>query len=336
MRGQAVQKILITGGAGFIGSTIASAAIDAGIHPVILDNFETGRREFVESRTHYEGSISDSALVRRIFAEHHEIEAVVHCAALIVVPESVAKPIQYYDANVVETLRLVETLLEVGCTKLLFSSSGSIYEPGEDFSVDESSPLAPLSPYARTKVIVEDMLQDIATATPLEVISLRYFNPVGADPQLRTGLQIAEPTHALGKLIQLTEQGKAFSITGDDYPTRDGSGIRDYVHVWDLAAAHLAALERFDDALEGSSHTVINLGTGSGTTVKELITAYETVVGHLIEVETTGRRPGDSAGAFTRSDKAERLLGWTPTLSLEQGIADTLTWFEKRAQVLSD
>lgn len=329
-------EILISGGAGFIGSTIASAAEDAGHHPIIVDNFVTGRREFVAGRTHYEGNISDSALIHRIFEEHPDIEAVVHCAALIVVPESVAEPARYYDANVVETLRLVESLIDVGCTRLLFSSSASVYVPDEDFSVNEESALEPLSPYARTKVVVEDMLRDIAAATPLRVISLRYFNPVGADPQFRTGLQIAEPTHALGKLIQLTEQGKPFAITGTDFSTRDGSGIRDYVHVWDLAAAHLSALEHFEEALEGDTQAVINLGTGQGTTVRELVGAFESVIGRSIEVTVAPRRPGDAAGAFTRSDKARRVLGWTPQLSLEQGIADTLTWFSKRAEVLPD
>ncbi len=331
-----MKKFLITGGAGFIGSTIASAAEDAGDQPIILDNFVTGRREFVEGRVCYEGSISDADLVRRIFAEHPEIEAVIHCAALIVVPESVAEPVRYYEANVVDTLRFVETLLEVGCHRLLFSSSASIYEPDEDFSVDETSAIAPQSPYARTKVVVEDMLRDISAATPLRVISMRYFNPVGADPEFRTGLQVPEPTHALGKLIQLTEQGEPFAVTGTDYTTRDGSGIRDYVHVWDLAAAHLAGIDRFADALEGSSYAVINLGTGRGTTVLELIRAFESVVGHPIETSEAQRRPGDAAGAFTRSDKAERLLGWVPARSLEEGIADTLTWFAKRAEVLPD
>ena len=329
-------KFLITGGAGFIGSTIASAAEDAGHQPIILDNFVTGRREFVKGRTCYEGDISDAAVVHRIFADHPEIKTVIHCAALIVVPESVSEPARYYETNVVKTLRLVESLLESGVDRLLFSSSAAIYGPDEDLSVDEQSALAPLSPYARTKVVVEDMLRDISAATPLRVVSLRYFNPVGADPQFRTGLQIPEPTHALGKLIQLTEQGKPFAITGTDYPTRDGSGMRDYIHVWDLARAHLAALDRFDAALEGKTYAVINLGTGRGTTVKELVSAFESVIGHAIQVTVAPRRPGDAVGAYTRRDKAQRLLGWVPMRSLEEGIEDTITWFRKRTHVLPD
>ncbi|MGL4174575.1 MAG: UDP-glucose 4-epimerase GalE [Dermatophilaceae bacterium] len=329
-------KILVTGGAGFIGSTVASALIDAGHTPVIVDNFVTGRREFVEGRTWYEGNVSDKSLSRRVFDDHPDIEATVHCAALIVVPESVAQPIRYYEANVVGTLRLVECLMEFGCHRLVFSSSASIYVPGADFSVDEASEVRAFSPYARTKIVVEDMLRDIAAASPLRVMSLRYFNPVGADPQMRTGLQVARPSHALGKLIQLSEAGEPFEITGTDYATRDGSGIRDYVHVWDLAQAHVAALERFDGALGGSPFSVVNLGTGQGTTVRELVRAYESVVGHEVATRLAPARPGDVPGAFTRSTRAASVLGWTADHKLEEGIADTLRWFEHRPSILAE
>lgn len=329
-------KILITGGAGFIGSTVASALIDAGHTPVIVDNFVTGRREFVDGRIWYEGDVGDRDVLQRVFDEHPDIEATVHCAALIVVPESVAEPIRYYEANVVGTLRLVEHLLEFGCYRLVFSSSASIYVAGADSSVDETSDVRPFSPYARTKVVVEDMLREIAAATPLRVMSLRYFNPVGADPQMRTGLQIARPSHALGKLIQLSQAGETFEITGTDYPTRDGSGIRDYVHVWDLARAHVAALDRFDAALGSDTATVINLGTGRGTTVIELVKAYQSVVGHDVATRLAPARPGDVPGAFTKSDRAAEVLGWTAEHTLEEGIADTLRWFEHRPSVLTD
>ena len=328
--------LLITGGAGFIGSTIASAALDAGHRPIILDNLVTGRREFTRGRTFYEGDICDRELVHRILDENPNIEAVIHCAALIVVPDSVARPGDYYRANVVKTLDLVEALSERGVDRLIFSSSASIYEPDDDFSVDESSALAPVSPYAFTKVVVEQMLADLSEASDLRVLSLRYFNPIGADPQFRTGLQIKSPSHALGKLIEARTAHTPFSVTGDDFPTRDGTGIRDYVHVWDLAQAHLAALEHFDEALGSERHTVINLGTGEGTTVKELVHAFEDVTGESLEVQVAPRRPGDAAGAFTRSDKAERLLGWTAQHSLREGIADSLAWFDRRGEILPD
>ena len=328
--------LLITGGAGFIGSTIASAALDAGHRPVILDSLVTGRREFTEGRDFYEGEIGDAELVGRILEENPDIAAVIHCAALIVVPESVERPIDYYRANVVQTLDFVDTILRHGVNRLVFSSSASIYQPDDDFTVDESSALHPLSPYARTKVVVEEMLGDIAAATNLRVLSLRYFNPIGADPELRTGLQLRSPSHALGKLIEARTWGTPFTVTGNDYPTRDGSGIRDYIHVWDLAQAHLAALDRFDEALGGQSHSVINLGTGSGTTVKELVHAFEAVTGEPMPVQSAPPRPGDSVGAYTRSDKAERVLQWKAERSLEEGIRDTLAWFDKRGSVLPD
>jgi UDP-glucose 4-epimerase len=181
------------------------------------------------------------------------------------------------------------------------------------------------------------VFKDTAEATPLRVLSLRYFNPIGADPQLRSGLQTALPSHALGKLIEARSTGTVFRITGTDWPTRDGSGIRDYVHVWDLARAHVAALQQFEQALPAdgpASYEVINLGTGQGTTVRELIAAFESVTGETLQVEETGPRPGDNAGAFTRSSKAADLLGWKPELGLEQGIADTLSWFSRRRAVL--
>ncbi|MGW6128857.1 UDP-glucose 4-epimerase GalE [Cellulomonas sp. NPDC055163] len=328
--------ILVTGGAGFIGSTIASAALDAGHRPIVLDNLVTGRREFTAGRTFYEGDIADRALVHRIFDENPDIAAVVHCAALIVVPDSVARPLDYYRANVTKTIDLVETVVERGCRRLIFSSSASMYRPSEDFSVDESSPLAPTSPYARTKMMVEGVLEDVAAATDLRVLSLRYFNPIGADPQLRTGLQLAAPSHALGQLVDTHRAGQPFRITGVDYGTRDGSGIRDYVHVWDLALAHVAALERFDAALGGDRHAVVNLGTGTGTTVKELVAAFEEVTGDRVEVVEHPRRPGDSAGAYTRSDRAREVLGWKAQRSVQDGIADSLAWIERRGTVLPD
>ncbi|MFF5295802.1 UDP-glucose 4-epimerase GalE [Paractinoplanes globisporus] len=330
-------KVLIAGGAGFIGSTIASCLIDAGHQPVILDNLVTGRREFCEGRPFYEGDIADRAVVDRIFDEHPDILAVVHCAALIVVPESVARPIHYYRENVAKTLELVDHLLARGVTRLVFSSSASIYEPNDEFSVDESSALAASSPYARTKLVVEQMLTDITAATPLRVLSLRYFNPIGADPKMRTGLQITAPSHALGKLIEAHRAGVPFRVTGTDYPTRDGSGIRDYVHVWDLAGAHLGALEVFDSLFaDDRRYQVINLGTGAGTTVLELVAAFNEVVDGTVTVERAPRRPGDQAGAYTRSSRAADLLGWRAEHSVADGIRDTLAWFAQREHVLPD
>ncbi|MEV4011224.1 UDP-glucose 4-epimerase GalE [Nonomuraea angiospora] len=319
-------RVLITGGAGYIGSTVASACLDAGIEPVILDNLITGRREFAKGRAFYEGDISDGPLIDKIFAEYPDIEAVVHCAALIVVPDSVADPIGYYRANVTKSLEFVDHLIRNGCTRMIFSSSASIYRTGDDHTVNEDSPLDPQSPYARTKAVCEAMFADIAAGRPIKILSLRYFNPIGADPEMRTGLQLRRPSHALGKMIEAYEDRVPFRITGTGYPTRDGTGIRDYVHVWDLATAHVAALRRFDEL----DVDVINLGTGAGTTVRELAEAFNRVVDRPIEVVETDPRPGDVAGAYTRSDRARRLLDWQARYSVEEGIRHSLEWARVR------
>ncbi|HEX5595639.1 MAG TPA: UDP-glucose 4-epimerase GalE [Micromonosporaceae bacterium] len=330
-------KVLIAGGAGFIGSTVASACLDNGLQPVILDNLSTGRAEFTRDRIFYPGDIADGRLVDQIFTDHPDIAAVVHAAALIVVPESVKQPLRYYQENVAKSIDFIEHVIRNGCGRYLFSSSAAIYRPGEDFSVDEASPLDPTSPYARTKAMMEMVLADASAATPLRALSLRYFNPIGADPKLRTGLQIREPSHVLGKLITAAERGEEFCVTGVDWPTRDGSGIRDYIHVWDLARAHVAALQRFDEILppDGAcSYDVVNLGTGDGVTVHELVRAFQAVADRPLRVRETGRRVGDSVGSYTRSDRARRLLDWKPELSLEDGLRHSLQWAKMRDAIL--
>ena len=325
-------KVLIAGGAGYVGSTIASACLDGGIDVVILDSLVTGRREFVTGREFYQGDVADGLLVDRIFTEHPDIYAVIHCAALIVVSDSVADPVGYYRANVLKSLDFAAHLLRNRCRRLIFSSTAAIYNAGEDLTVDEDSPIEPRSPYGHGKAMCEAIFADIAAVQPLRVLSLRYFNPIGADPELRTGLQLRRPTHALGAMINAREQGVPFLITGTDYPTRDGTGIRDYIHVWDLAAAHLAALSRFDD-LPGPS-IAINLGTGQGTTVRELLTAFNHAVDRPVEARDGERRPGDIAGAYTRIDRAKHLLGWVPHYDIHDGIRDSLRWAAIRDDIL--
>jgi UDP-glucose 4-epimerase len=333
-------KVLVTGGAGYIGSTICSALLDAGHAPVILDSLVTGRVEFTRGRTFYQGDIADGALVRRIFSEHPDIFATIHCAALIVVPESVEKPYEYYRENVCKSLEFFHLLNELGHGRVVFSSSASIYDFVPAYMVTEEAPLKPSSPYARTKYMMEMVLKDCCAAYDMQGIALRYFNPIGADPQMRTGIHIEKPSHVLGKLVD-TAMGKIpeFEITGTNWPTRDGTGIRDYIHVWDLAQAHVMAVEQFQHIFEraGSSQTryvVINLGTGHGVTVRELITAFEKVYGQEINKVERPPRPGDVAGAYANADTAKRLIGWEAHLSIEQGIADALRWGEVRENII--
>jgi UDP-glucose 4-epimerase len=328
-------KVLVTGGAGFIGSTIGSACLDAGIDVVVLDDLSTGEQAFTTGRAFYPGDIADRATVERLLDAHPDIDVVVHCAAKIVVPESVANPLAYYRTNVSGTIALVEALMSRGLRRIVFSSSASMYRPGEDFSVDEESPLDPTSPYAASKMMVERVLEDSSHAYGLRTISLRYFNPVGADPRLRTGLQNARPTHALGMLMSAYRTGDPFTVTGVDWPTRDGSGIRDYVHVWDLAQAHVAALQAFDEVAPlAGAYEVLNVGTGQGTTVRELVAAFSAAVGQDVRTVDAGPRPGDVVGCYTRTEKIQRVLGWGPQRSLVESVRDALAWDERRAAVL--
>ncbi len=331
-------KVLITGGAGYIGSSIASACLDHGVVPVILDNLSTGRPEFVAGRHFFHGDVAEGGLVDRVFAAHPDIAATIHCAARIVVPESVRDPIGYYRANVAKSVELVDHLLRNGCHRMIFSSTAAMYAPTPQGWVDEHSPLAPGSPYARTKAAMELAFEDFTRAYGLRVLSLRYFNPIGADPQLRTGLQTPNPTHVLGKLIEARATGEPFRITGVEWATRDGSGVRDYVHVWDLAEAHLAGLLRFDEVLPAGGanrYEVVNLGTGVGTTVRELVAAFEEVVGSAVPTVETGPRPGDVLGCYTGGEKAAALLGWRARFRIADGIRDSLAWDAVREQRLS-
>jgi UDP-glucose 4-epimerase len=320
-------KVLITGGAGYIGSTIASACLDAGHLPVVLDDLSTGVEMFARDRIFYRGDVADARLFDDIFRAHPDIAAVIHCASHIVVPESVADPLQYYRNNVSKAIDLLSHLGRTGCRRVLFSSSGSIYAASVDFTVDEGAPLDPQSPYARSKAMVEQILADAARAGLIDVLSLRYFNPVGADPQLRTGPQLARPTQVLGRLLAAQEDGTPFTVAGADWPTRDGSAIRDYVHVWDVAQAHVRALAAFDKiARSGGGFQAVNIGTGRGTTVRELARYFAEATDADLAVIDGPRRPGDVVGVYARVDKARTLLGWCSQLSIPDAIRDALAW----------
>ncbi len=329
-------KVLVTGGAGYIGSTTAKALTAAGHVPVILDDLSSGPRAFVRDRIFYAGDVADRGMLRQIFAEHPDIGCTVHMAAKIIVPESVAHPYRYYRENVVKSLELFNELTALGYPRVVFSSSASLYAlPSTGFEVTEDAPLAPASPYARTKRMMEEVLIDLAAATELRAVILRYFNPVGSDPDLESGVYVREPSHVLGQLVlAATGQREAFTITGTDLSTRDGTGLRDYIHVWDLARAHVAAVERFEDALADGTSNVINLGTGAGVTVRELLAAFEQVHGCPVPVQEGPARPGDAVGSYANVDRARVLLDWTAELSLRDAIASALAWSRRRGAIL--
>ncbi|MDX6360941.1 MAG: UDP-glucose 4-epimerase [Nocardioidaceae bacterium] len=330
-------KILVTGGAGYLGSTTAKALEEAGHTPVLLDSLLTGPLAFVRDRIFYDGDIADRALVARIVEEHPDLDATIHMAARIVVPESVEKPYEYYRDNVAKSLELFDTLVGLGKPRILFSSSASLYAVKEDFEVTEDDPLEPTSPYARTKWMIEHVLRDMSVATDLRAIILRYFNPIGSDPDLESGIYAKEPSHVLGQLVMASRgQKDSFAITGTDLPTRDGTGLRDYIHVWDLARVHVRAIERFDQVLEkvGQPNVTLNVGRGDGVTVRELVAAFERVSGHEVPLTEAPPRPGDAVGAFANVDRATELLDWRTELSIDDAIASALAWADKRQEVL--
>ena len=324
-------ETLITGGAGYIGSTVASACLDRGITPVILDDLSTGRAEFARGRHLYIGDFGDRGLLARIFEEHPRIGSVVHCAAKIDVSESIEQPLDYYRNNVAKTISLLSNLVALGCERLVFSSSAAVYASPPGLTVDEDSALAPQSPYARTKMACEFVLSDAAAAGRIRALSLRYFNPVGADPKLRTGPADPTPTHVMGKLFEAHRSGRPFVVHGTDWPTRDGSTVRDYIHVWDLADAHVQALIRLDDIVTPDApYLPVNLGTGRGTTVLELVEAFRRVVGGGLATVDGPRRPGDVVGCYTTSERALTQLRWSASRSLEDAVRDSLAWANAR------
>ena len=331
-------KVLVTGGAGYIGSTTAKALEVAGHTPVILDSLLTGPQVFVGDRIFYDGDIADRALLARVVEEHPDIDATIHMAARIIVPESVEQPYEYYRDNVAKSLELFDTLQSLGKNRVLFSSSASLYAaPAEGFEVREDDALDPPSPYARTKRMMEQVLQDLAAATDLRAIILRYFNPIGSDPDLTTGVYAKEPSHVLGQLVRAARgQQDAFTITGTEHPTPDGTGIRDYVHVWDVARAHVQTIEAFDDVIAkvGEPSVVMNIGRGEGVSVRELITAFERVFGRAVPTREAPPRPGDAVGAYANVDRIAELVGWRAEESIDDAIASALAWSEKRHEIL--
>lgn len=324
-------KILVTGGAGYIGSTVCSALEDAGHEPIVIDSLVTGNRDYVRDRAFYHSDIADEQTLKTVMGDHPDIQAVIHCAALIIVPESGQRPYEYYRENVSKSIELFHFLTENGLNRIVFSSTAALYKGGDGSMVTESSTLEPNSPYARTKLSVEMALQDYCKAYNLRAISLRYFNPIGADPKMRSGPHGGNSTHILGKLISVSNGDEPiFQVTGTRWPTRDGTGIRDYIHVWDLAEAHVRAVEKFEAVTSNERpFLAINLGTGKGVTVLEFIRAFEEVLGDDIPQIDSDPRAGDSAGAYASGELANELLGWVPRMSLEQGLADAIKWSQK-------
>jgi UDP-glucose 4-epimerase len=316
--------ILITGGAGYIGSHAAHALLDRGDDVVVLDNLSTGVRNHVgENATFIEGNAADTALVQDII-RRHGVRSIMHFAGSIVVPESVAEPLRYYDNNVVTSRALIEASIGAGVREFIFSSTGAVYSQDAQQPLAEDAPKAPISPYARSKLMTEWMLEDASKAHDFRHVILRYFNVCGADPRGRTGQVSRVPTHLI-KRATMVALGRIphLDIFGTDYPTPDGTGVRDYIHVTDLAGAHLVAL----DALRGGApSTAYNIGYGHGLSVREVIAAVERVTGRKLPVRVSRRRPGDPATLISDPGRI-RALGWNPKHDdIEEIIRSALDW----------
>lgn len=319
-------KILVTGGAGYIGSHTCLALAAKGYVPVVYDNFSSGHREFVKWGPVEEGDIRDRVRLREVLALH-DPAAVLHFAGLIEVGQSFKEPEAFYDINVGGSLALLQAMMEADIRAFVFSSTCATYGTPTYMPLDEAHPQAPINPYGRTKYIVEQALRDFDLCDRMRSVMLRYFNAAGADAEGRIGEWHTPETHAVPLLIEAALGRRAgFSIFGDDYDTRDGTCIRDYVHVSDLADAHVRAVEYL---LNGGETVAINLGTGTGTSVKELVTAVEAVSGRPLPVTQAERRPGDPPLLVASNETARTLLGWEPEHEIGDIIRSAWTWHSR-------
>jgi len=250
------------------------------------------------------------------------------------VNESIIDPSGYYQVNLAKSLRFVRSLRRNGLEKLVFSSSAAIYHAADGAMLTESAPIAPTSPYGWTKAFCEQMFSVIAASGALRVISLRYFNPIGADPLMRTGPRTIGATHVLGRLIEARSKSLPFTITGTNYATHDGTGLRDYIHVWDLALAHVKAATEFDNVVNSQRPCLaINLGRGEPVSVRELVTIFNQVSPLQVEIVDGPRRPGDVTGGFASCGLAYQTLTWRTLYSISDAIRDSLKWLEHRAKL---
>ncbi|RLV61492.1 UDP-glucose 4-epimerase GalE [Parashewanella curva] len=326
-------KILVTGGTGYIGSHTCIQMIEAGITPIILDNLYNSK-ELVLDRIKavtgskpefYEGDIRDSHILEKIFAEH-DIEGVIHFAGFKAVGESVAKPLMYYDNNVSGTLNLVQAMDKAGVKQLVFSSSATVYGDPDSVPIRENFPTSATNPYGRSKLMVEECLTDFKKAnSEWSITLLRYFNPVGAH---KSGMLGEDPQGIPNNLLPFVAQvavgrREKLGVFGNDYPTPDGTGVRDYIHVVDLADGHIAAVNKVG---KKSGLHIFNLGTGQGQSVLEMVAAFEKASNKPVPYEVMARRAGDIAECWADPSHAEEVLGWKAKHTLDEMVEDTWRW----------
>ena len=327
-------NVLLAGGAGYIGSHTCVELLEAGHSVVVADNYSNSCPEAIrrveeitgKSVKLYEADVCDSEAVDRIFSEN-QIDAVIHFAGLKAVGESVAKPVMYYRNNIDSTLTLLENMKKHGVSRFIFSSSATVYGTPKEVPLVETMPTgSPTNPYGWTKLMMEQILTDTARANPeMSIVILRYFNPIGAHKSGRIG---EDPNGIPNNLMPYITQVAAgrleqLGVFGDDYPTKDGTGVRDYIHVVDLAKGHVKAIEYSEDHL---GTEIVNLGTGTGYSVLDIVKAFERVNGVKIPYVIKPRRPGDIAECFANAEKAEKVLGWKAELGLDEMCFDSWNW----------
>jgi UDP-glucose 4-epimerase len=327
---------LVTGGAGYIGSHTVVQLLESGHEVVVLDNLCNSKAQVIEritritgkSPTFIEGDVRDRDLLDTIFA-HHRIESVIHFAGLKAVGESVSKPLSYYDNNLACTFTLLKEMERAGVKALVFSSSATVYGDPQFLPITEAHPLGATNPYGQTKQMIEQILRDCVAAEPLlRIALLRYFNPVGAHISGLIGEDPAGKPNNLMPYVAQVAVGKLskLQIFGDDYKTPDGTGVRDYIHVDDLASGHLAALRYLQN---NAGIVTVNLGTGRGSSVKEMINAFETASKRTVPFEVVSRRPGDIASCYANSDLAFDIFGWKAQHGIDRMCEDSWRWQER-------
>ncbi|MCX6576056.1 MAG: UDP-glucose 4-epimerase GalE [Candidatus Aminicenantes bacterium] len=322
-----MKKVLVTGGAGYIGCHTAKELLKQGFEVVVFDNLSNGKKEFVLGGELIVGDLLDKDAVRRVFRSG-DIAAVLHFASLIQVGESYLDPRKYYGQNLISSLNLLEAMLEAGVRSFIFSSSAAVYGTPLHIPIPEDHPLLPFNPYGQTKFFVEKILQDYDRAYGMKFISLRYFNAAGADPDGEMGEMHNPETHLIPNiLLAILGKKEYLEIYGTDFPTPDGTAVRDYIHVTDLSSAHVLALQKL---LASSQSEFINLGTNKGYSVREVIAKSEELTGKKVPSRSKSRRQGDVPVLLASKEKAERLLGWKLRYSeLETIIETAWKWHKK-------